>query len=202
MLEAIDRAQGSQPEIRTTERVEIRPPVSRLYEGEAVAEPPGPGVVSRIFFWVMRRLTAAFLWLLRRPQRMSRRLGGLAAIVAMVMLLNVPFVSNGLMELAIETLPWTQVQVVSDGLNLRAEPSRSAPIRTALDSGNTVSITGLPQEHEDITWWPVMANGESGWVAEADQGETYLEETSLMSVVTLPGEVRDTVGGLLGFLIP
>ena len=204
MLAAIDRGQTGHSDVRPARRVDIRPPVVQPREDSEEQEqiPSGPGITSRLFHWMWSVLRAVSLWVLRRQRHMSRRLGVLVGILATVMVLNVPMVSNGLMELAIDTVPWTQAQVASDGLNLRSEASRTSTIVTTLESGSTVSITGLPQEHDGITWWPVAANGETGWVAEADEGETYLEENGLMNAVTMPAEVRDTLGGLFGLLIP
>lgn len=50
--------------------------------------------------------------------------------------------------------------VPPDGLNLRSGPDTSYGVLTVLTGGATVSITGAANNQ----WYPVSANGQSGWV--------------------------------------
>lgn len=55
--------------------------------------------------------------------------------------------------------------ITEDGVNVRAEPTTSSDVVTAVSSGETVTITGESQEAEGYTWWPIeTADGETGWI--------------------------------------
>lgn len=56
--------------------------------------------------------------------------------------------------------PATATVLPSDGLNLRAGPSTSAPVLTVIPGGATVTITGA----SNGGWTPVTYNGVAGWV--------------------------------------
>lgn len=204
MIETIDRGiaslgNGHTPTRRATRQVTIQPPVTPRQDPGIATTPSGPGVMTRLLRSAVAFMGAMLRWMLRRFGGMSRRMATLATIVALVLLLNVPVISDGLMEVAIDVLPWTKAEVVTDVgvLNLRAEPSTTSDVIRTLENGSSVTITGLPRELGDTTWWPVTANGDAGWVS----GE-YLNESGLMEMVTLPGEFRDAVGALTGMVLP
>jgi sortase (surface protein transpeptidase) len=55
--------------------------------------------------------------------------------------------------------------ITDDGVNVRSEASTSSDVVTALAAGETVTITGDPQEGDGYTWWPVeTSDGSTGWV--------------------------------------
>jgi len=63
-----------------------------------------------------------------------------------------------------------------DTLNLRRDPSRSAPVLRVLKQGTTVTILAGPQNTEGFRWWQVRANDDNsvGWVVDqvTDQSGT------------------------------
>jgi Tol biopolymer transport system component len=63
-----------------------------------------------------------------------------------------------------------------DTLNLRRDPSRSAPVLRVLKSGTAVTILAGPQNAEGFRWWQVRANDDNsvGWVVDqvTDQNGT------------------------------
>jgi Tol biopolymer transport system component len=63
-----------------------------------------------------------------------------------------------------------------DTLNLRRDPSRSAPVLRVLKQGTTVTILAGPQSAEGFRWWQVRANDDNsvGWVVDqvTDQSGT------------------------------
>lgn len=58
------------------------------------------------------------------------------------------------------TTATTATVVSSDGLNLRSGPDTSYNVVTVLPGGATVTVTGAANNQ----WYPVTANGQSGWV--------------------------------------
>lgn len=58
-----------------------------------------------------------------------------------------------------------------DRLNLRADKSLSAPIRSSLERGTTVTLVMGPRFAEGFLWWYVRTDsGTEGWVVEAADG--------------------------------
>ena len=52
-------------------------------------------------------------------------------------------------------------------MNVRATPSTSGDIVTALGEDQAVTITGDPQDADGYTWVPVrLADGTQGWVVQ------------------------------------
>jgi hypothetical protein len=196
MQEAIDRGLGVSA-IRPRQVVTVSPRPAPPTVEVAPAPDAGPSRVNRLLDWVGGVVWFALRWLARLPLRFSRRLSVLAFSLLLMMVINVPVVSNGLLEQVIDIVPWTGTTVQTDVLNLRASPGIDSEVRTVLESGREVTITGLPADVNGTPWWPVMVEGERGWVS----GE-FLDDTRLMQTVQLPGDARDAVGGLVGILIP
>jgi hypothetical protein len=196
MQAAIDRGLGVSPiRPRQVVRVMPRPAPTRVeIEPQPVV---GPSKVGRLGDGAGRALWFALRWMARLPRRFSRRLSMLVFLLLLVMVINVPVVTNGLLEQAIDIAPWTGTTVQTDILNLRASPGIDGAVISTLEFGTDVSITGLPENRGETTWWPIMVDGELGWVS----GE-YLDETRLMQAVQLPRNAREAVGGRLGVLIP
>ncbi len=69
----------------------------------------------------------------------------------------------------------TNAKVVgSGGVNMRKDPSTSAPILIKISEGKLVKIrSGDFKTVEGITWWPVSFEGKDGWVAS-----NYLEKVN------------------------
>jgi len=196
MQAAIDRGMGVAPS-RERPVVTVLPPAVPT---PARVDPPhvaGPSPLNRVAGWGADVLWACLRWVTRLPLRASRRLSILAISLLLLITINIPIVSNALLGQVIDVVPWSATTVQTDGLNLRASPGTDGEIRSALGFDLEVSITGLPQRRDGITWWPVIADGQRGWVA----GE-YLDETRLMWAVQAPGGLRDAAGNLLGIVIP
>jgi len=74
-----------------------------------------------------------------------------------------------------------QLVVVTGGLNVRSEPSLSAPLITYFSEERRVRLIGGPACSDDFVWWQITAFGgepgaTSGWVIErARTGEIYIE---------------------------
>lgn len=68
-------------------------------------------------------------------------------------------------------------RVVDDGegLNLRAEPGLDNDVLTQLESGEVFYVLAGPQCVEEYAWYRVQAAGETGWIAEGEPGEYYVE---------------------------
>jgi uncharacterized protein YgiM (DUF1202 family) len=57
-------------------------------------------------------------------------------------------------------------QVVTDSLNLRAQPGTSSEVVSGLVQGDTVTIVSGPQAVDDLDWYEVQTvYGEDGWLA-------------------------------------
>ena len=67
---------------------------------------------------------------------------------------------------AAEEAPATSTATVTqDGVNVRSEASTTGSAVTAVDSGDTVTITGDPVDADGYTWYPVqLADGTTGFV--------------------------------------
>lgn len=60
-----------------------------------------------------------------------------------------------------------EARVTESGINVRAEATTSSEVRGVLEAGTTVRITGVSQEADGYTWWPITTgDGVSGWVVE------------------------------------
>jgi outer membrane protein assembly factor BamB len=60
------------------------------------------------------------------------------------------------------------VEVIDDGVELRAAPSNAAVVRGELSAGMRFHVTGPSEEREGQTWWPVDVPGVgSGWIPES-----------------------------------
>ncbi|HET9661383.1 MAG TPA: SH3 domain-containing protein [Thermomicrobiales bacterium] len=60
----------------------------------------------------------------------------------------------------------TERQVVTDSLNLRAQPGTSSEVVSGLVQGDTVTIVSGPQAVDDLDWYEVETiYGEDGWLA-------------------------------------
>jgi len=60
----------------------------------------------------------------------------------------------------------TERQVVTDSLNLRAQPGTSSEVVSGLVQGDTVTIVSGPQAVGDLDWYEVeTVYGEDGWLA-------------------------------------
>jgi serine/threonine protein kinase len=196
MRHAIDRGLGRSP--ARPQHVVAAIPRSPMPTTRIDAKPDtGPSKFDRLVAWWSGLMWSTLRWLARLPLRVSRRMSILAFSLLLLMVINVPFVSNVMLEQVIDVVPWSGTTVETDGLNLRASPGTDGAIRSALAFGSEVSVTGLPESRDGITWWPVLVDGERGWVAGS-----YLEESRLMWSVQFPSDARDAVGSLLGILLP
>ena len=82
-----------------------------------------------------------------------------------------------------------------DPLRVRSAP-RTGEILTTLTNGTTLPIVGGPNCAGNFTWWQVTLNdGRTGWVAEGDQTEYYVEVES--AATRIPVEVTDAEGNAL-----
>lgn len=60
----------------------------------------------------------------------------------------------------------TERQVITDSLNLRAQPGTSSEVVSGLVQGDAVTIVSGPQAVDDLDWYEVQtAFGEDGWLA-------------------------------------
>ncbi|HEU5100268.1 MAG TPA: SH3 domain-containing protein, partial [Roseiflexaceae bacterium] len=62
-------------------------------------------------------------------------------------------------------LPRAATVSAADGLNLRGDHNRSAPLVATLPRGARVAIVGEPVQDDGYTWWQVEADGRRGWCA-------------------------------------
>lgn len=69
--------------------------------------------------------------------------------------------------------PWL-ARVVVDELRIREDPSTDSTVNAILQAGMDVRITGDPEEAGDMTWYPVVRERVSGWVAAGSDGEPWL----------------------------
>ncbi|HEY8602650.1 MAG TPA: SH3 domain-containing protein, partial [Thermomicrobiales bacterium] len=62
--------------------------------------------------------------------------------------------------------PGTQatVDTPNGAANVRSAPSTSAAIVRSITSGTIVNITGASQHADGYDWWPVQADGTTGWI--------------------------------------
>ena len=65
------------------------------------------------------------------------------------------------------------VDVLGGYLNLRGQPSANAQVLMQLPAGWPVAVTSGPECAEGYVWWLALANGQTGYIAEAGDG-SYL----------------------------
>ncbi len=98
--------------------------------------------------------------------------------------------------------------VVEGGLNVRSEPSLSAPLITYFSEERRVRLIGGPVCSDDFIWWQITGFGgepgaQSGWVIErARTGQIYLEPAIIPPnepcYSPLPFAVGDVVTAVTG----
>ncbi|HYJ13057.1 MAG TPA: SH3 domain-containing protein, partial [Thermomicrobiales bacterium] len=196
MQDAIDRGLGGST-VRPRQVARVLPPKGPPTARTEITAHPGPSRLDRLVAWARGLVWAALRAIARLPLHFSRRLSILAFSLLLLMVINIPVITNGMLEQVIDVVPWTGTTVQTDSLNLRASPGVDGVVRSALELGTEVTITGLPVNRDGITWWPVLVDGERGWVAGS-----YLAESRLMWAVQFPGDARDAVGGLVDILLP
>jgi hypothetical protein len=79
-----------------------------------------------------------------------------------------------------------RVTLDGDGLNVRTAPSTSATILTQLPMTVLATILDGPQYADGFTWWQISGAGVTGWVAEGNSSELWLELAPTNSSNTLP----------------
>ncbi|MCY3780746.1 MAG: SH3 domain-containing protein [Chloroflexi bacterium] len=65
-------------------------------------------------------------------------------------------------------------EVTQDFLNLRGQPSASGQILQQIPAGLSFEVTAGPDCAEGYVWWLVNVGGQTGYVAEAGDGTTFL----------------------------
>ena len=98
--------------------------------------------------------------------------------------------------------------VVEGGLNIRSEPSLSAPLITYFSEQRRVRLIGGPVCADDLVWWQITGFGgepgaQSGWVIErARTGQIYISPAIIAPnepcYAPLPLAVGDQVTALTG----
>jgi hypothetical protein len=68
-----------------------------------------------------------------------------------------------------------QVVVGTGSNNLRSAPALEAPLLVQIPEGTVFSELSTPVCADDIIWWQVTYEGQTGWTAEG-QGDTYFLE--------------------------
>ncbi|MBN1565214.1 MAG: PD40 domain-containing protein, partial [Anaerolineae bacterium] len=93
--------------------------------------------------------------------------------------------------------------VVTDGTgnNLRTSPNTSATIAGVLADGEVFSVIGGPQCVANYWWWEVRRwDGMSGWTAEGEPGDYWVEPWPILDAQLAPGTRPNLPGLLLMFL--
>ena len=73
----------------------------------------------------------------------------------------------------------SMLRVQAAGVRMRAEPSTSAELILALPAGATVSRTDADAvEADELTWYEVRADEETGWVASGPEGDWLASVTN------------------------
>ena len=66
-------------------------------------------------------------------------------------------------------------EVVQGFLNLRGQPSATGQILLQIPAGLSFEITAGPDCAEGYVWWLVNASGQTGYIAEAGEGTTFVK---------------------------
>ena len=67
------------------------------------------------------------------------------------------------------------IQVASEVLNLRAQPSSNAESLLQIPLGSTFRVDGGPSCVDNFVWWYVNVNGQLGYIAEGQNGDYFIE---------------------------
>jgi Bacterial SH3 domain len=70
-----------------------------------------------------------------------------------------------------------QARVGGNGIpnNMRAEPGQSGAFLGEIPSGASFAVVGGPRCSSNLVWWQVTYNGVTGWTAEGQGGDYWLE---------------------------
>ncbi len=93
--------------------------------------------------------------------------------------------------------------VVSDGMgnNLRLSPNTTAAVAGVLADGEVFSVIGGPQCATNFWWWEIRRwDGTSGWTAEGEPGEYWIEPWPVLDAQLAPGTRPNLPGVSLAFL--
>lgn len=85
------------------------------------------------------------------------------------------FVCFGAPEPRLQTGADARVVVGQGANNLRAEPDTSAALLGAIPEGAVISVVDGPVCADGYAWWQVEAGGQTGWTAEGEGLEYWLE---------------------------
>jgi Tol biopolymer transport system component len=93
--------------------------------------------------------------------------------------------------------------VLSDGTgnNLRVSPNTTATVAGVLADGEVFSVIGGPQCTENFWWWEIRRwDGTTGWTAEGEAGDYWLEPWPILNAQLAPGSKPRLPGLLIAFL--
>lgn len=66
--------------------------------------------------------------------------------------------------------------VIAGTIRVRTQAGLEGDLVLNIGRGETVNVTGLPICTDGFLWWPIaLVDGTSGWVAEGDSGQYFLE---------------------------
>lgn len=129
----------------------------------------------------VREPTRAGRWVRRELRNARRVLLVFALLVAMIF--AVPMIGGSVFsDWLFSTIPAANTEVIDGNWYMRAGPTTSSEIRTLMQQGQPVRITGSPAIVNDEMWWPVSTEvaGERihGWAHDDGLERTWLMNRS------------------------